>query len=255
MTLRINPRRLFVAGATGFLGAGVAFALLEAGAEVTALVPPGAEFRLGRSEGVRVVEGDAWNPGSLVGRSRGHGAVIHLVGSLRQQPARGLTYDYLNVTSTRNIIRMAARDGVPHMIYLSAAWAPWLPGGYVESKRRAEGYLRQSGLAWTVVRAPLVYPRGQLRNPLLWLISAWGQVPLLGWPLARWAPLPVDVMARGIAALALAGESSASQIVYGRQLRRLSKQHQRARAATFQAGAQPSNRSDQEDDLPFGWLP
>lgn len=221
-TLHINPWRIFVAGATGVLGMSVVHALVQMGAEVTALVPPGAFFRLNTLGGrVQLVEGDAWSPGALVGRSRGHGTVIHLVGSLRQQPERGLTYDYLNVTSLRNIARMATRDGAPHLMYLSAARTPWLPGGYIESKREAEAHVRRCGLDWTIIRAPLVYPRGHLRNPVLMFFAGLSAFPLFGAPFRRWGPLPVEVMARGLARLALNPDTERGRIVRGGDLRRL----------------------------------
>ncbi len=256
MPPRSDPRRIFVAGATGFLGTSVAYALLEAGAEITALIPPGGDFRLGESApSVRLVEGDAWNVASLRGRSRGHGTVIHVIGSLRQQPARGLTYTHLNTDSLRNIARMAMSDGVPHLLFVSAAWAPWLPRSYIKSKREAEHYLRRSGLLWTIARAPLVYPRGRLKNPLLLMISLLGAIPLVGLPFARWAPLPVDVAARGIAQAALRADIH-GQIIYGPDLRKLSRVMARQRppqAAPFaaEATANPVN----EDEPPFGWLP
>lgn len=228
------------------------YALLAEGADVTALVPPDAALPLGQADQVRVVHGDAWNPGSLAGRARGHSAVIHLVGSLRQQPARGLTYTHLNVTSLRNIARMAVTDGVPHLLFLSAAWAPWFSPAYVESKREAERYLFRSGIKrWTIIRAPLVYARGGLGNPLLLVMSGLGLVPLIGQPFARLAPLPVDIAARGIARLALDADDGC-RTVFGRDLRRLNARSERRLPAP---AAALGGSSSGDDEPPFGWLP
>ena len=257
MPAQTQSRRIFVAGATGFLGTGVVYALLQAGAEVTALIPPGAAFRLHDPERqVRLVEGDAWNPGSLTGRSRGHDAVIHLIGSMHQQASRGLTCTHLNFTSLHNITRMAIGDGVPRVLFLSAAGAPWMPGDYIESKREAERYLRRSGVTWTIIRAPLVYPRGRLQNPLLILVALLGAIPVLGRPFTRWAPLPVDVAARGIAGLAL-DSTRRNQTVYGHTLRQISQQQKREHtlaASPALPGHGPSSHAPEEEP-PFGWLP
>ncbi|MBN1964031.1 MAG: NAD(P)H-binding protein [Anaerolineae bacterium] len=260
MSESTSRKPVFVAGANGFLGASVVYALLEAGAQVTALIPPGEEPRFTTADGrVRVVTGDAWSLASLKGRSRGHAAVLHLIGSLRQEPSRGLTYAHLNVASLRNIARMAIGDGVPHLIFLSAASAPWLSRAYLASKREAEDYLRRSGVTWTVVRAPLFYPRGRLRNPTLWLLAGLGRVPLLGWPVARYAPLPVDVAARGLARLALDGDTR-GQTVYGALLRR--RGFMQRRQAQRQPGGddpflpRPADPPPPlEEEPPFGWLP
>ena len=253
-----------MAGATGFVGLSVVYALLAGNAHVTAMIPPGTSLPLRETSGrLRIVEADAWNRASLNGRSRGHDTVIDLLGAIQQHPARGLSYHYLNVDSLQNIARMVIGDGVPHLIYLSTSGAPWLPRGYVRSKRDAEHYLRRSGCVWTIVRAPLAFPRGQLHNPALILTSLLGSIPLLGRPFERWSPIPVDVMGRGLAQLALAGEQR-GQIVYGHQIRHMARDlpiGPRASASPPRPAfdlAQPNPTPADpalEDDVPFGWLP
>ncbi len=259
MSARPTNPKIFVAGANGIIGAAVIQALLEAGAQVTALVPPGIQPRFTATERLTWVQGDVWNRGSLIKRSRGHRAVIHLVGSIRQNPARGQTYHYLNVDSLQNVTRMAIGDGVPRLLFLSAAGAPWLPGNYVRSKREAEDYLGRSGIPHAIIRAPLAYPHGQLHNPLLLLFVGIASIPLLGRPATRWAPLPVDVIGRGIARLALMSEMPAG-ILYGRHLRRLSQEMARYRGAG--GGPAPDTpptliqvAPPPDHDIPFGWLP
>src|SRR5258708_5316419 len=104
-------KRVFVTGGTGFLGYRVVRALLEQGADVTVLIKPGSEDKLGVLRGrVQYVEGDAWNPASLRGRSRGHAARIPLLGLLfaahRPMPvdtaARGIASLALSADSANN---------------------------------------------------------------------------------------------------------------------------------------------------------
>ncbi len=253
-----NPQRIFVAGATGFLGTSVVYALLEAGSQVTALMPPGVPLRLGHiSDQVRLIEGDAWNRGSLTGRSRGHDTVIHLIGSIRQQPARGLTFHHLNVDSLQNITRMAIGDGVRRLLYISAAWAPWLQPAYINSKREAERYLQRSGINWTVIRAPLVYPRSPASGPVVALTSLLGALPVVGRPFARWSPLPVDVAARGIAQVAI-NTNTRSHIVFGRELWLKSRLAIKTRAPlqpVVAPGTIAASSLNGEEEPPFGWLP
>ncbi len=254
MSSTLATKRILVAGASGFVGLNVVYALLGAGASVTALTPPGAVIPLDNPEGrLRVAEADAWNRPSLSGRGRGHDAVIHVIGSLREQPARGLTYHYLNVDSLQNVARMAVSDGVPHLIYVSTSNAPWLPRGYAASKREAEAYLQRSGCPWTIIRAPLAYPRGQMQNPALLLTALLGAFPLVGRPFERWAPMPVDVLAKGIAQIALSG-SARGETIYGHRLRaeaRLLPIRRSAGIASQRAASAPPG----ENDIPFGWLP
>ena len=162
---RRNWNKVFVTGGTGFIGLHTVSALVEAGAEVTVLVRPDHEEKLGAlRRHVHTVPGDVWNSASLKRRSRGHGVVVHLVGSIRAQPQHGLTFHQLNLVSARNAISMAVSDGVPYFVLLSAAAKPLgVPVEYLRSKREAEEYLRDSGLRWTIVRAP---PNAPARMPI-----------------------------------------------------------------------------------------
>lgn len=78
-----KDRHILVTGGGTFLGDNIAAALLAEGAQVTLLVRPGAEDKLGPlAQRVRWIVADVWNPASLRGRARGHASVIHTVGSM-----------------------------------------------------------------------------------------------------------------------------------------------------------------------------
>lgn len=256
---RRNWNRVFVTGGTGFVGLRVVLALLEAGAEVTLLVHPDQEDKLGAlRQHVHLVTGDVWNLPSLRGRSRGHGVVVHLVGSLRAEPARGLTYQQINLVSARNVISMAVSDGVPHFVLLSAASKPpGVPAEYLRSKREAEDYLRNSGLRWTIVRAPLLFDRGQPGGAFFSALSWIGGLPVLRVLIGRRAPLPVDIVAGAIAQAALHPDRVRDRRLYAGDLRRLGRLH---RAQPQREERSPRISWTQDDDwaeenIPFGWLP
>jgi uncharacterized protein YbjT (DUF2867 family) len=251
-------KRVLVAGGTGYLGQRVVRALLDEGAVVTVLVRPGGDEKLGALRGrVQPVEGDVWNPASLRGRARGHSAVIHLVGGVTTDPSRGLTFRHLNSVSARNVTAMAVTDGVPHMVFLSASAAPLGVGsGYLESKRDAERYLQRSGLGWTVVRAPTLYTPGFRRNPLYLLLSVARFIPILAGILNAYIPLSVDLAARGIANLAVTGESTHERIITPAGLRRLGRSRERHFSPRSRRSAMRIEPTDDEfDEPPFGWLP
>ena len=256
---RRNWNRVFVTGGTGFVGRRVLSALVEAGADVTALVHPDHEERLGvLRRYVHVMHGDVWNAASLKGRARGHGVVVHMVGSLRAQPERGLTYRQLNLVSARNVIGMAVGDGVPYLVLLSAAHRPaGVPKEYLQSKRDAEAYLRTSGMRWAIVRAPLIFDRAQPGGRFFASLSWMGALPLWRVFFGRRTPLPVDVVARGMARLALQPELPADRVVYAGDLRRLGRVPRgwrpRVTVPRMRASRPPSDA--EESDVPFGWLP
>ncbi len=250
-------KRVFVTGGTGFLGYRVVRALLEQGADVTVLIKPGSEDKLGVLRGrVQYVEGDAWSPASLRGRSRGHAAVVHLVGGVKPDLLRGLTFRHLNYVSARNVAQMAVSDGVPHIILLSASVPPiGAPGGYLESKRDAEQYIQGTGLNWTIVRAPALFTPGEKRNPIFRTISLLARIPLLGLLFAAHRPMPVDTAARGIASLALSADSAYNRVIHPRQLRRLGRAQEHLQMPATETYQSDDSALASDDEPPFGWQP
>lgn len=261
---RRNWNKVFVTGATSFVGLRVIHALVEAGADITVLVQPDQQEKLGAlRRHVRMVPGDVWNPASLKGRSRGHGVVVHLVGSMRAQPERGLTFHQLNLVSARNVIGMAVSDGIPYFVLLSvASRPPGVPIEYLRSKREAEEYLQNSGLRWAIVRAPVLFNRQQTGGRFFALLSWIGALPLLRVFFGRRAPLPVDIVARGITQTALQNELPRNQVLYAGDLRRLGRVNHEGRR-TWRTRGRPQRRQqtsdylldDEDDNAPFGWLP
>lgn len=253
MQLR-NARRVLVTGATGFLGFRVLVALLEAGADVTALAQPDRQDQLASlQDRITIATADVWNRASLKGRARGQGAIIHLVGSPRADPTRGLTHNQLNLVPARHVIGMAISDGVPYVVLLSAVMRPGdLSGEYIRSKRDAEDYLQNSGVDWTIVRAPALFAPGRASG--LGIMSRLGRLFPLGLLLDRFLPLSVDTAARGLAGMALNPRPFINQTVYAAQLRRVARQSQfrRPLLGTFRlSDADPEGLNEP----PFGWLP
>lgn len=257
MHLHKDIQRVLVTGATGFLGFRVVAALLEAGVEVTVVVRPEQEAKLASFAGrVRVLHGDIWNRGSLKGLARGQNAVVHLVGSTRADPARGLTHQQINLVAARNVIGMAVGDGVLNFALLSVAALPgMLPAEYVRSKRDAEEYLQNSGLHWIIIRPSLLYTpsSGTLMFSLLGLI---GRIPPFRWLIGRYTPLAVETAARGIAAAVRNIQDYQGRILYAGDLRRLARRYGRRGALLMRPAIVQNKREQNEsDEPPFGWLP
>jgi uncharacterized protein YbjT (DUF2867 family) len=179
------------------------------------------------------------------------------VGSLRAQPQRGLTHQQLNLVSARNVIGMAISDGVPYFVLLSAVSnPPGISAEYLRSKREAEEYLRNSGLRWAIVRAPVLFDRAQRGGLFFSVISRFGSLPLLRVFWGRRAPLPVDIAARGIARAALQEALPQRRVLYARDLRRLGRVKKEKRPRDKPTGSSrslPAYLMDEE--TPFGWLP
>jgi uncharacterized protein YbjT (DUF2867 family) len=257
--LATGRQRILVTGGGTFLGDYIAAALLAEGAEVSMLVRPGAEDKLGPlAQRVRWRTADVWNSASLHGQARGQNTVVHTVGSLRADPAQGLNHHWLNFVSARNVANMCVTDGCSHLVFLSGVRAPWVPGPYIRAKREAEAYIGRVGLKGTIIRAPVAYVRGQPRHPFFWLMTFLGSVPPVSWFMfGKIAPLPIDILARGVARITLEPEPG-KKVYYRRDLRRRVTSSEATSPYTISETSlrqQPSPLDLLDDDTPFGWSP
>ena len=251
-----QQRRILITGGETFLGANIAAALLAEGAEVTLLIRPDTEDQLGPlAQHTRWSTADVWNPASLSGKARHHAAVIHTVGSLNADPARGLSHHRLNFLSARNVANMCISDGVEHMVLMSGVRAPWVSRRYIQSKREAERYLQRIGLPASIIRAPLAYLRGQPRPLFYRLMTLFGSIPPLSWLMpGRIAPMPIDRLARGVARITLSNRHSPA-VYYARDLRRHSKRSEIRNLRLTPPSPAPSPFAALDDNAPFGWTP
>jgi len=251
-----NKQRILVTGGGTFVGDSIAAALLAEGVEVTLLVRPDTEERLGSlAQRTRWYTADVWDPASLKGRARGHAAVIHTVGSLNADPAHGLTFQWLNFVSARNVANMCVGSGVSHMVLVSSVRAPWVSGQYIAAKREAEAYIQRVGLRATILRAPIAYARGARRRPFYWLMSLLGATPPLSWLwFGQVAPMPVDVLARGAARITLEPRQQ-SAIFTPRDLRKRNTRRELRRGFSEREAQQRRAFQPINEDAPFGWLP
>jgi uncharacterized protein YbjT (DUF2867 family) len=261
-----NKHRILVTGGSTFLGDNIAAALLAEGADVTLLVRPEAKANLGLlTQRVRLATADVWDTASLRGHARGHALVIHTVGSMLADPARGLTFQRMNLVSARNVATMCISDGVPEMLLLSSTRTPWTKRAYIRSKREAEQYIGRVGIRSTIIRAPLVYQRGASRPLFFRLMTLLGSTPPLSWFFfGRVAPMPVDLLARGIARIALEPAHDKT-IYYAPDLRRRNRREERSMPVAPAAmspdkdDTQPRRPAESfglvDEETPFGWTP
>src|SRR6201998_2898041 len=99
------------------------------------------------------------DPASLDAAFQGAAAVIHLPGILVERTDS--TYEQANVASTRSVVESAKRAGVQKLILVSATGADETSSNrYYRTKGQAESFLRASGLAYSVLRVPLLLGPG-----------------------------------------------------------------------------------------------
>jgi dihydroflavonol-4-reductase len=151
--------RALVTGATGFVGAAVARALLAAGWQVRALVRSGAN-RGNLREAVEVAEGDLADVASLERALEGCTGLFHAAADYRLGTRDPGPLYRTNVEGTRNILQAARRCGVARIVYTSSVATIGIPSdGSPGEERTPVGlshmighYKRSKYLAEEVVR-------------------------------------------------------------------------------------------------------
>jgi nucleoside-diphosphate-sugar epimerase len=189
--------KVFLTGATGFVGQEILRHVLDAGHQVRTLVRFPSKFD--EHPKLETVVGDVTESESLQGKLADCDAVIHLVGIIREFPARNITFQKLHTEATRNMLRAAKEQKVPRFLQMSAngTRADALTG-YHKTKWEAEQWVRQSELDWTIFRPSLIFgPRDQFVNMLADLIRKLPVVPVMGDGKYRLQPVSIKDVAAG----------------------------------------------------------
>jgi len=191
--------RVFVSGGTGFVGSEVVRQLVAAGHIARCLVREGSGHKLEIREGIEIHHGDVLDPPSLEKGIAGCQAVIHLVGIIREYPARGITFERLHHVATANMVAAATAGGVKRYLQMSANGARKdATSPYHRTKWAAEQAVRASTLDWTIFRPSLIFGRdGEFITLLAGLIGKLPVVPVIGDGKYRMSPVAVEDVAAG----------------------------------------------------------
>lgn len=145
---------VLVVGATGELGSAVVRALAVDDENVRAFVRPTSDYEGLTDLGVEFAFGDLRDPGSVERACDGVDVVVATANAVA--PRLGDTFADVGDAGYRTLIDAAAESGVRQFVYLSVPETPYddrVPAFRI--KRLNERRLRESGMAYTVVRSSL----------------------------------------------------------------------------------------------------
>jgi len=160
--------KVFLTGATGFVGKHMLERLLVEGHAVRAAVRglPGQNARLlihtehlGRKDDFQWVHGDIVEGTRLDEGMQGCDAVIHLVGIIVEKGTN--TFERVHYLGTRHVVEAAKRTGIKRFVQMSALGvradgvAP-----YQTTKWKGEEEVRQSGIPFCILRPSLIFGEG-----------------------------------------------------------------------------------------------
>ncbi len=152
--------RVLVTGASGFIGAHLVAALIEAGHDVTGCARDLARARRGcpaadwiHADFNRDVTLDIWT-----GRLAGIDAVVNCAGLLQGSARQSI--ETIHRDAPIALFDAAATIGVTRVIQISALGIDESDTEYARTKRAADEHLKTLDLDWVIVRPSLVYAAG-----------------------------------------------------------------------------------------------
>ncbi len=188
--------KVFITGATGYIGGAVAAAAARAGHDVIALAHTDSALQSLRARGWHAVAGDLRDGEGLERRARQSDAVIHAANTGGPDAAE------VDTAATRSFLRALGHTG-KSFVYTSGVWV--LGAGRSDEDTRpdpaaliawrapleAEIVTAAPGIRSVVVRPGIVFGRGGGIPGMI----ARGEVPVIGTGAQRWPLVHVDDLA------------------------------------------------------------
>ena len=190
--------KVFLTGATGFVGQAILEELRRAGHSVRILVRDPKSQRVQESVsrfGLEVYPGNVLDSDSLFGTLQGMNAVIHLVGIISEIGRN--TFENVHVYGTENMIAAATEAKVERFVHMSAMGTrPGAVSRYHQSKWAAEEALRHSQLDYTIHRPSLIFgPQDKFVNFFATLMRFSPVIPIMADRRARFQPVAIETIA------------------------------------------------------------
>lgn len=191
--------KVFVTGATGFVGEEILRQLYAQGHSIRVLVRNPASEKARRLAKLYVAEihgGDVLAVASLPSALAGVDAVIHLVGIISEIGES--TFERVHVQGTRNMVLEAQTAGIKRFIHMSSLGTRQdAVSRYHRSKWQAEEIVRTSTLGWTILRPSLIHGRGDHFVNMFAKMARYSPViPIIGGGRGKMQPISVQDVAK-----------------------------------------------------------
>jgi len=173
---------LLITGGTGFVG-GYILEALEGKLprnQVRILARGGKDLAKLGAQGYNTVPGSVTNKDDVKRAMQGVDAVIHLVAIIREDKAKGQTFERVIGEGTENVAQGAKEVGVKRIIFMSALGATNESTPYYSNKIRGEKAVKASGIPYTIFRPSFLIGPGGEFTALLKQLTMMPIVPVLG---------------------------------------------------------------------------
>ena len=149
--------KVAIFGGSGFVGDNLIDELLNQSHEVYALVRYGSEHKISNFNKIRSFIGDIDNPTAVEQTIINAEVVIYNIGIIREFKSRGINFNHLHFQGLKKCVDMSEKLNVKRFILMSANGVKDNGTGYQSTKYKAEEYLKNSSLNWTIFRPSLIF--------------------------------------------------------------------------------------------------
>lgn len=190
--------RIFLTGATGFIGGHILRGLLARGHHVTCLVRPSVQ-PLSPHPHLQLVVGNWLEPASWVRVVQEHDVVINSIGIIREQ--RRARFAAVHTAAPLALFAAAAEGGVRKIVQISALGADeHASSRYHRSKQVADRRLTELGVPYVVLRPSIVYGPGDHSMRLFARLAALPITPVPGDGQYQLQPVHVNDLVQAVVA-------------------------------------------------------
>ena len=156
--------KVAVFGGSGFVGEYIINELLNSNFKPYILLRYGSQSKVTRNKECKVITGDIDNKTAIEQTIMNVEAVIYNIGIIREFKSHDITFEKLHYEGLINCIEQAKKLNVKRFILMSANGVKKEGTEYQKTKFKAETYLKESGLDWTIFRPSLIFgdPNGKI---------------------------------------------------------------------------------------------
>jgi uncharacterized protein YbjT (DUF2867 family) len=191
---------ILITGSTGFVGRHLTKQLVAEGERPRCLVR--SQEKAAQTlpvDQIEAVIGDTTKPATLEPAMQGVDTLVHsafITADRKEGP--GVSYYGVNVAGTKNVIEAAKRAGVKKIVLVSGLGTrPDKPGSYMQGRYLAEQYVKESGLAWSILQPSIQFgEQAAFFKGLADLIRMAPVVPVVGTSKRKFQPIWVEDVAR-----------------------------------------------------------
>ncbi len=159
-------QKIFIIGGTGFVGRVVLKELIRQNFNVKIFIRKNSEYKIrdicfyadSKNINMELIDGDINDIDRLSDIIKDCHAVINLLGIIRENKRKNITYKNIHINAVSNIVAACTKSGVTRFIHISALGSREdINMPYFYSKYIGEKIVKEKGLEWTIFKPSIIF--------------------------------------------------------------------------------------------------